>query len=143
MPKRVLVPVDFSEACAEAAHRAAQEVAGDGTLTVLHVHEAPVTMPADHMPVEARVDEAASAQAAGQQAMLRRWVDELGLSIEASRVVVELTEGVAADAIVEAAAAADLVVMPTHGRRGIRRWLLGSVAERVVRAAPCDVLVLR
>jgi len=38
---------------------------------------------------------------------------------------------------------ADLVVVGTHGRRGIARWLLGSVAEAVVRLAPCPVLVVR
>lgn len=36
----------------------------------------------------------------------------------------------------------DLIVMGTHGRTGARRWMLGSVAERVVRLAPCPVLVL-
>lgn len=38
---------------------------------------------------------------------------------------------------------ADLIVMPSHGRTGISRFLLGSVAERVVRYAHCPVLVLR
>ncbi len=38
---------------------------------------------------------------------------------------------------------ADLIVMGTHGRRGVRRVLLGSVAESVVRTAPCPVLTLR
>lgn len=38
---------------------------------------------------------------------------------------------------------AKLVVVGTHGRRGVRRFLLGSVAEGVVRLAPCTVLVLR
>ena len=37
----------------------------------------------------------------------------------------------------------DLIVMGTHGRRGLNRMLLGSVAERVLRVAPCPVLTLR
>jgi nucleotide-binding universal stress UspA family protein len=37
----------------------------------------------------------------------------------------------------------DLVVVATHGRRGVKRVLLGSVAERIVRDAPCTVLVVR
>jgi nucleotide-binding universal stress UspA family protein len=37
----------------------------------------------------------------------------------------------------------DLIVMGTHGRRGLKRALLGSVAETVVRAAPCPVLTVR
>ena len=38
---------------------------------------------------------------------------------------------------------ADLIVMPSHGRTGIQRILIGSVAERVVRLAPCPVLIFR
>jgi nucleotide-binding universal stress UspA family protein len=38
---------------------------------------------------------------------------------------------------------ADLIVMPSHGRRGLKRLLIGSVAERVVRLAHCPVLVLK
>lgn len=47
------------------------------------------------------------------------------------------------DAILHAGAAADLLVLGTHGRRGPSRWWLGSVAERVVRAATVPVLVTR
>ena len=38
---------------------------------------------------------------------------------------------------------ADVIVMPSHGRTGLRRLLIGSVAERVLRLAHCPVLVLR
>jgi len=38
---------------------------------------------------------------------------------------------------------AELIVMPSHGRKGINHFLKGSVAERVVRLSPCPVLVLR
>ena len=38
---------------------------------------------------------------------------------------------------------ADVIVMTTHGRRGFIHWLMGSVAEKVVRSAPCSVLVVR
>ena len=47
------------------------------------------------------------------------------------------------DAILDAAAMADLIIAGTHGRRGPGRWWLGSVAERVVRAATIPVLVTR
>ena len=40
-------------------------------------------------------------------------------------------------------AKADLIVLPSHGRSGLQRLLIGSVAERVVRHAPCPVLVVR
>lgn len=48
-----------------------------------------------------------------------------------------------ADAMVELAADYDLLMVATHGRRGIGHLLMGSVAERIVRFAPCPTLVLR
>jgi nucleotide-binding universal stress UspA family protein len=56
-----------------------------------------------------------------------------------------LVQGVPWQEIVDKAKAtqADLIVMSTHGRTGFQHLLLGSVAERVVRLAPCSVLVTR
>jgi len=69
-----------------------------------------------------------------------------GLKERISDVAVETVrlEGDPASEIVRLAADrhADLIVMGTHGRRGIRRWIAGSVAEHVVRAAPCPVLTV-
>lgn len=61
------------------------------------------------------------------------------------RVASHLRLEAAAEEIAQIAAdlEADLVVVGTHGRRGIARWMLGSVAEAVVRLAPCPVLVVR
>jgi nucleotide-binding universal stress UspA family protein len=58
---------------------------------------------------------------------------------------VELATGHPADAIVRIAQerGADLIVMGTHGRTGLQHVLLGSVAEKVVRLAPCPVLTVR
>ena len=58
---------------------------------------------------------------------------------------VSVVDGDAREAILKAARAvgADLIVMGTHGRRGISRALLGSVAEEVLRRAPCPVLTVR
>jgi nucleotide-binding universal stress UspA family protein len=69
---------------------------------------------------------------------------DLATKLSSSGVAIEsmLREGYPADEIVQAAkdAKADLVVIGTHGRRGLSHVLLGSVAERVVRMAPCPVL---
>lgn len=56
-----------------------------------------------------------------------------------------MLSGATADTIVEYArnAAIDLIVIGTHGRRGLTHALMGSVAERVVRLAPCPVLTVR
>jgi nucleotide-binding universal stress UspA family protein len=63
--------------------------------------------------------------------------------------------GIAASAVVEVGEAAeiivdyarghdiDLIVMSTHGRTGLQRWLMGSVANKVISAAPCPVLLVR
>jgi nucleotide-binding universal stress UspA family protein len=61
------------------------------------------------------------------------------------RVVHRFEEGNAVDLILEVAeeASADLIVMGTHGRSGLGRLLMGSVAEQVVRKAPCPVLTVK
>ena len=65
--------------------------------------------------------------------------------VEAEGVLRELAAGQVADVIVEEATAqgCDLIVMGTHGRRGLRRLTLGSDAELVVRHSPVPVLLLR
>ena len=65
----------------------------------------------------------------------------------ASKVTVttQVTEGAVADAILEVAnvRGCDLIVMGTHGRKGFVHLILGSVAEQVVRIAPCGVVTIR
>jgi nucleotide-binding universal stress UspA family protein len=62
-----------------------------------------------------------------------------------ARVRYVLAEGSAAETIAETAVEekADLIVMSSHGYSGLTRWMLGSVAERVLHAAHCPVLVIR
>jgi len=64
---------------------------------------------------------------------------------EAIVVTSQIGAGQPAAAIVEAAAdrSVDLIVLGTHGRQGVAHLILGSVAERVVRTAPCPVLTVR
>ena len=61
------------------------------------------------------------------------------------RIHTAVTEGDEAGVIVDTAVCenVDLIVMSTHGRSGFSRWMLGSVTERVLRQAPCPVLVIR
>jgi nucleotide-binding universal stress UspA family protein len=61
-------------------------------------------------------------------------------------VEIKIVEGMGASVAISQYArdhAVDLIVLGSHGRTGFKRALLGSVAERVVRSAPCDVLVVR
>lgn len=70
---------------------------------------------------------------------------EDGEPIESERVSVHVRVGISEDEILQLAAdlASDLIVLGTHGRRGLRALVLGSVAESVVKKANCAVLVVR
>lgn len=74
---------------------------------------------------------------------LQQFVDER--HVKGVNVATLVREGPVVAGILEQARAitADLIVMGTHGRTGVARLLLGSVAEQVVRLAPCPVLTIR
>jgi nucleotide-binding universal stress UspA family protein len=65
--------------------------------------------------------------------------------VPVSSVLLESAAGPAADAIVRQARKwkADVIVLGTHGRRGVRRMLMGSDAEQVVRSSPVPVMLVR
>ena len=138
--QRILFPTDFS-ACAEGAYRHAALLAHHtgAELHLLHVAEAddpPMAWP----DADSRVSMGAVFADLGVLSVP-------GASdLDLTEVVAEEVEGRRpAEAIVEYARdeEADLVVMGTHGRSGWRRGVLGSVAEAVVRHAPCPVLTVR
>lgn len=137
MPQQLLVPVDFSPdadwALDYALHLAVRLGAG---VTLLHVVYTIRMTEVDVTPYLAEV-EAQSRQEL--QVRLQR-VREAGLTGE-----VRLAHGVPFREIVASAVAvgADLIIMGTHGRTGLQHLLLGSVTEKVVRLAPCPVLVTR
>lgn len=137
-------PTDFSRASGAAFARAVAMARADrAELLVVHVLTPVLPMVGDGY-VSAKVYEEmeASARTAG-----RKHLD--GLVAKAKRAGVRtralLLEGVPYERIVRAAKTqrADLVVMGTHGRTGLARFFLGSVAERVVAMAGCPVLTVR
>jgi nucleotide-binding universal stress UspA family protein len=65
------------------------------------------------------------------------------LAAEGITVSTKLYDGIASQVIVALAQPGDLIVMSTHGRSGLRRWILGSVAESVLRHATVPVLLVR
>lgn len=93
--------------------------------------------------VEAAVEETRrrDAEAVAQLGDLRDELRRQGLT----NVSIEVLEGAPGEAIVEAAErlACDLIVMSTHGRSGLGRALLGSVADHVTRHAPVPVFLVR
>jgi nucleotide-binding universal stress UspA family protein len=135
----VLVAVDFGEASARAvALGSVVATAFDATLRVIYAErfEPPPYFTVEQMTrlvAERHMGQAAAAE------HLTRFALEAG----AGRIEPMIVDERPVDAILDAGAAADLVVLGTHGRRGPGRWWLGSVAERVVRAAQAPVLVTR
>jgi len=137
--KRVLCPVDFSESSHIAIRRAAELVVADGgTLTVLHVIELPVAY-RGQIPLDfaGEVDRRAKEK-------LDEWVAEASRKTKA-KVTPLVRVGTAGAQVLHVldAEPADLVVVGSHGRTGIKRALLGSVAEKLARHAGCPVLVAR
>lgn len=140
---RIVVPTDFS-ACAEDAWALAQRLAGafSAELVVLHV----LSDPPPHEEGPFNLAEAESVYEGG-----KRWVEEQLAAWAATakekglqaRVVLRVGDPDREVVTLATDERADLVVMGTHGRGGIDRALLGSVADRVVRTAPCPVLTVR
>ena len=141
---RILVPTDFSTA-SDAALDFAKTIARafGASLHLLHVFEDPILaggFPEAYAPMPpdtraALIDDA-------NRELTRRVSDEERTRFNATTAVVS---GFAALAIVENAQEhdIDLIVMGTHGRTGVAHLFVGSVAERVVRLAPCPVLTVR
>jgi nucleotide-binding universal stress UspA family protein len=143
MYKRSLVPLDGSP-LAEAALGHAQQLAqcSDGEIVLLRVVISPYTIVApDLMLAGQGVDQELLQQQAEQylQAQASK------LAAQGIAVHVVACPGPVAEAILDHARslAVDVIVMSTHGRGGVSRWVYGSVADRVLQAAPCPVLLIR
>jgi nucleotide-binding universal stress UspA family protein len=140
--KNPLVPIDFSEGSRKALHQAARMTHGKVTLLYVHDDQAgPV--PFTVAGVESLLKEVHDTARASAKRQLEQWAQEaLGDEIEHEEIVVT---GWPPAAILEQAKAGghDLVVMATHGRTGLGRAMMGSVAERVVRRCEVPVLTIR
>jgi nucleotide-binding universal stress UspA family protein len=140
---KILVPTDFSP-CADAAVEYAADLAATyrASVVLIHAYANPVVAIPDGFVVMTAPD---FTNLLGQlQAGLRRAevrIRERGVA----EVETRLVEGSAWHEIVETARTqgCDLIVMGTHGRGAIAHFLLGSVAEKVLRKAPCPVLTVR
>jgi nucleotide-binding universal stress UspA family protein len=140
--KTILVATDFSPTSEHALEYArALATSFGGTLHLLHVVPDPVMASAW---AEAY---AYDLTALGERLRLdaERQLTEKAQTIRDVAVTTEAVVGSPAAVIALTAAdrAADLIVMGTHGRSGVKHLFMGSVAERVVRSAPCPVLTVR
>lgn len=135
--QRVIVPIDFSEESFAALDVGLQLVERPNQVSIVHVLQ-------DLAPLEAGevwgvIDPMARIESA-RQALRTKLSDEKYSAIQMEVILGEPAHGIAEYA---EQTGAQLIVIPSHGRRGITRLLMGSVAERVVRLAHCPVLVLR
>ena len=138
-PTRILVPVDFGAASARAL-RVAAAIAGTVHADIIALHAEPFEAPPYFTPEQiGRLErERIAAQRAAEE-YVRDFVRTAGTTAATIRIRPEQP----ADAILASSSDADLIVMGTHGRRGPRRWWLGSVAEQVVLESRVPVLVVR
>lgn len=133
----ILVPTDFS-AGSDYALKVARSLAQDhgARLVLIAVPPPPPPMTDEYLP---------STEYPGMIATTKRELEALGAKITDRPVVTHVIAGAPGPSIIEAAKEyqADLIVMGTHGRTGLARLLMGSVAEHVLRHAECPVLTIK
>lgn len=138
-PKNILVPIDFSQASERALDYAC--ALGSQLGAKIHLVNA---LGAALPELNATLSEAMfQSLRDGHQAALAKLADPRRALVEIGEVVVR--DGDPRDIILDVAEklGIDLIVIGTHGRRGISRMVLGSVAEDVSRRSPCPVLLVR
>jgi nucleotide-binding universal stress UspA family protein/predicted transcriptional regulator len=136
--RRILAPIEFDET-AQSVIEAALRIASENGGTVFLMHAVPMLVAPTGMPnyVDIYRD---------QEKIARQKLEEL-VARQHSAVHCELLTPIGDPAreilAQERQMAADLIVLATHGRRGVKRMLLGSVAETVLREATCPVLTVQ
>lgn len=142
-PRRILVPVDFSEHSATALRYGLELARGFGArVEVFHAIEEAI-YPDFYYPLLSSSLPAPEELRSRVEGELERWVREA--TGAGGEVRLQAGSGRAATAIVERSreAGADLVILASHGRTGLQRVLLGSVAEEVIRGLRVPVLTVK
>ena len=143
--KHILVPTDFS-AGSQAAVRYAYDLAHalGATLHVVHVLENPFApgafmemytppSPEYFVDMERQAEEKLRASLTAEQKANVHTVMTTRLGVPANEILARIEED----------PAIDLVVMATHGRGGVARFVMGSVTDKIIRSAPCPVVTIR
>ncbi len=146
---KILVPTDFSD-CANVALDRALELPRPigGSVTLLHVYEMPPIYPSGPIMSAETItaaENAARAELEKAKERASRRLKERPPVGGVPEITTKLIMGGPLGEILEEARQGqyDLIVIGTHGRTGLKHFFLGSVAERVIRAAPCPVLTVR
>jgi universal stress protein A len=141
--KHILAATDLSPESFSAVQYAAHLAEGQAAkLTILHVPQTTTLLFTDFAPPVDLLSLDRTIEAAARE-NLESWIRRHVKSKSGVRVVIRA--GVTHEVICKVAAdsGANLIVMTTHGRKGLGHVILGSVTERVLREAPCPVLVVR
>jgi universal stress protein A len=137
--KSILHPTDFSQ-CAASAFLFARALAKEhgARIILLHVFEVPVVGPAGMVPFPPPAPR-------NDREVLKAQLQAIATANPDLQIECRLAENEPASSILDAArqSGCDVIVMGTHGRTGLSRMLMGSVAEKVVRHAKCSVLTLK
>ena len=146
--RKILVAVDGSAASAKGLREALRFAKAErARLFILHVvDEYPAFAALDGMMAGAPgADLVPALREGGKRVLARAKSTAEKAGVPAKAILREMLSGPAAYPIVREARrlGADLIVLGTHGRRGVRRIVLGSDAEQVVRTAPVPVLLVR
>ena len=135
--KKLVVAFDFSDECKEAVRVALKIANSHDDVHIVHaIPQLPVNDP--YVIWDSKTDEK-------RRAHSRSSIDQSLSDLPNEGFHVHTEVGDAAEMIVDMAEEVDagMIIIPSHGRTGFKRLLLGSVAERVVRMAPLPVLVLK
>jgi nucleotide-binding universal stress UspA family protein len=143
--KNILVPTDFSAGSEEAVRYAHDLAAALGaTLHVVHVLENPFApgafmemytppSPEYFVDMERQAEERLRASLTNEEKARVHTVMTTRLGVPANELLDRIQEE----------PAIDLVVMATHGRGGVARFVMGSVTDKIIRSAPCPVVTMR
>ena len=133
----IIVPFDFSEPCVDAVETALKLAKSPADVHVVHVLQSLATgHPYSEWDEECEQKRLPTARSS---------MEEKLKDLQIENVCLDVAIGNAGNAVAGLAKEIDagLIIIPSHGKRGVQRMLLGSVTERVVRLAPCPVLVLK
>ena len=133
----VVVPIDFSDDTEAAIRSGLERVDNPAALHVLHV-----LTPLDHVsPGVLR----GTVTDAGREETVRQNINDLlaKLGAKGATIAVQIGDAGLKTADYAHSVNADLIIVPSRGFHGVKRLLLGSTAERIIRHAYCSVLVLR
>jgi len=144
MYQKILVPIDGSDTAALGLNEAIRLAKNQGArIRLVHiVNELIVVLPEAYIDIGRVVD---SLRSSGQTILANGEAVVRGAGVEVDTRLVEAMGNAAGDQIIQLAKewGAELIVCGTHGRRGIRRIVLGSDAEHIVRHTPVPILLVR